>query len=344
MPSPALTAPATPAPPEPRATPALPKATPLLPVSVPQTPMPTPEAWPEGVSLFTRDGRPAGLSDLVAASRLADVVFVGEYHDDPGAHAVERALQAALSTGAGGAAGRPLALSLEMFETDVQPVLDEYLAGLVREKDFLAAARPWNNYSSDYRPLLEWARQNRQAVVAANAPHRYVIRVGRHGPDGLAALSAPARAWLPALPWPEPSVAYADRFAAFAREALGGAPASLVAPPLSATSSSSGNHGTSQTAQRMFEAQWLRDVTMAHSIARHLEGAPGALVLHVTGLFHSQSAQGTVEALRHYRPGVRAMTLAVVRRAGSAEFLARDMRDLGDFVAVSRLAPVRPRP
>lgn len=311
--------------PAPRLLPGVPVATPVPALSF------SPQAAASAVletALYTREGRVATLDDVVAASRLADVVFVGEYHDDPGAHAFERSLLEALMPLPGKSPPRPVALSLEMFDVDVQLVLTEYVQGLVREKDFLAAARPWGNYTSDYRPLVELARARRVPVVAANAPHRYVMRVGRYGVAGLDPLALDAKRWVPPSPWPQASVEYDDRFAAFAREALG--------------LGAAGGHGTSVSARYMFEAQWLRDLTMAHTIATHLSGSPGALVVHVNGLFHSQSGQGTVEALRHYRPGVRPLTVAVVRGTRGVDFVPAQMAQLADFVVVSATAPSRP--
>lgn len=341
--------------PVPRAT-EVPRPPEPTPRSTPKPPAAGSSALPPGVALFTRDGRPAGLADVVAASRLADVVFLGEYHDDAAAHALERAVLEALAPLPNHRPGRPLTLSLEMFETDVQLVLDEYLKGLVRERDFLAAARPWKNYATDYRPLVELARERQLPVLAANAPHRYVMRVGRHGAPGLASLSEPARAFVPVMPWPTPSIEYTDRFEAFAREALAG-PAettpvthsarkprdqrrgrAVKPPPVSPPAGAHG-HGGAQTVRLMFEAQWLRDTTMAQAIARHVSLRPGTLVVHVTGLFHSQGGQGTVEALRHYRPGIRPLTIAITRRAGPPEFVPGEMAQLGDFVAVTPLKP-----
>jgi uncharacterized iron-regulated protein len=49
------------------------------------------------------------------------------------------------------------ALSMEMFQTDCQLVLNEYLAGLIREKNLITDARTWPNYK-DYKPLVELAK------------------------------------------------------------------------------------------------------------------------------------------------------------------------------------------
>src|SRR6185295_4257295 len=63
---------------------------------------------------------------LVDRASQANVVFFGEQHDDPETHRAEAELLDAI-----GRSGRPVVLSLEMFERDVQGVLDDYLAGKV---------------------------------------------------------------------------------------------------------------------------------------------------------------------------------------------------------------------
>jgi len=283
---------------------------------------------PPPYRLYAGDGRPVTLDAVATAAWGAEALFLGEQHDDPAAHALEADLLAAVIAArpeAGEAAGRglrPLALSLEMFERDVQLPLDEYLAGQVREKDFLAAARPWKAYATDYRPLVELARASRLPVIAANAPHRYVTRVGREGLAGLAGLSGEARGLLAPLPLPSPGAGYAQRFAAFAA----GAPAPSAA----------GGHANAAGA--MFEAQWLRDATMAEAVARHLRARPGGLVVHVCGAFHSEGRQGTPEALVALRPGTRMLVLTIARDAGYPAF-AQALGGKGDFVAVTPDGP-----
>ncbi|EFJ43948.1 hypothetical protein VOLCADRAFT_95888 [Volvox carteri f. nagariensis] len=95
---------------------------------------------------------------------------------------------------------RPVALSLEMFDRDVQGVMDEYLSGLVTEADLMKDARPWPNYFSDYRPMVLAAKEAGAMVVCANAPRRYVSLVGRHGSRVLSSLPESSRRHLPPLP------------------------------------------------------------------------------------------------------------------------------------------------
>src|ERR1044072_5749212 len=68
----------------------------------------------------------------------ADVVFIGEQHDHAQGHALELAIFKGLAD-----RRQRVALAMEMFERDVQPILDEYLRGLISESSFTAAARPW---------------------------------------------------------------------------------------------------------------------------------------------------------------------------------------------------------
>src|SRR5439155_26773523 len=111
-----------------------------------------------------------------------------------------------------GSSPRPVALALEMFERDVQDVLDEYVSALIVEQHFKDASRPWKNYVQDYRPLVEFARANKLAVLASNAPRRYVNRVGRLGAASLRDIPDPSRRGLPPLPYGAASPAYTAKF------------------------------------------------------------------------------------------------------------------------------------
>ena len=147
-------------------------------------------------AVYDRAGRRVSLDEVVAAAGRAEVLLVGEEHDDMVAHALEAELYRRAIDAYGavrGVPGRAIVLSLEMFERDVQYILDEYLHGLVTEDHFLRSARPWDDYEARYRALVESARAHEQPVVAANAPRRYVNRVTREGPESLAALSDQAK-------------------------------------------------------------------------------------------------------------------------------------------------------
>jgi uncharacterized iron-regulated protein len=286
--------------------------------------------------VYRPDGRPATLAEIADAMAAVDVVFVGEQHDDPTAHALEADLLR-LAYERHGQSGdrRPVALSLEMFERDVQAVVDEYLAGLVNEDHFLKSSRPWGNYKSDYRALVEFARDRRLPVLAANAPARYVNRVGRLGRASLDALPKGSKGWLPPLPYGEASTTYAAKFQETMKGMPHGQPGAgpkpdPALPPLET---------------RMLDAQALRDAAMADAIARYLRDTRRALVVHVNGAFHSESKLGVPEHLAQYRSKARTLvvTIASGPEGDYTRFETGKVGGLGDFVVLTDPALPRTR-
>jgi uncharacterized iron-regulated protein len=270
---------------------------------------------------FDAKGRRVTLGEIVQALGGADVLLVGEEHDDPTAHLLEAELLKKADERYGQASGngrRPVALSLEMFERDVQLVLDEYLGGLIAERHFISSSRPWKNYETDYRPLVEYARARKLPVIAANAPARYVSRVSSLGPDALQTLSQTAKGWLPPLPFSPASREYAAKFRRFM-----GAESSAQAP---------NPHGAHGGANHLLEAQTLRDASMGFAITEYLKQRPGSLVLHVNGKFHSEERLGVTEQLKHYNPQARVLVLTILPATQSDNL---DFGRLGDFVILT---------
>lgn len=285
-------------------------------------PAPMPPITDVHYRVYTSDGRPATFDDLAAAMAEAEVVFIGETHDDPVAHVLEaEVLQAAFARYA---PQRPVALSLEMFDRDVQYVVDEYLDGLITEQHFLASANPWQNYATDYRPLVEFARAHGLDIIAANAPRRYVNRVSRLGPASLEALGTRAREVLPPLPYPEPSAAYRQKW----DRAMGHMGPHGAAPD---TASAHGHTAPSPRISNMLYAQALWDAGMANAVATYLQEHPDALVVHVVGGFHVEGGTGTPEVLQYYRPGTRTLIIAV-QPVADVQVFSADLAGAGDFV------------
>lgn len=48
---------------------------------------------------------------------------------------------------------------MEMFEADTQLKVDEYMAGLISEERFLAETYLWDNYKTDYAPVVKCAKE-----------------------------------------------------------------------------------------------------------------------------------------------------------------------------------------
>lgn len=280
----------------------------------------------------------AAADDLVTY----DVVFFGELHAHSGNHLAQMRMFQALHERNPG-----ITLSLEHFERDVQPLVDQYLAGEIGEKVLEKDGRAWPNYKSSYRPLVEFAKQNELPVIAAEAPKSAVICVGRKGPEIIDEIPMPDRGWLAAELHVEEGP-YKDKFMEFIAESSthGG----------SSKKSEAGEEGEEdgqETAMdpemaeimrvmsmRSFSAQVLRDDTMAESIALHLKDNPGRKVMHMNGTFHSASHLGTVERLKMRMPELKiaVITPVEVQDSTAPGWTAEDATT-GDYILLVQETP-----
>ena len=148
--------------------------------------------------LYNQEGKEVKYSKMLKELEQADVVFFGELHTDPIAHWLQLELTKALHK----SRGEDLILGAEMFEADGQVIMDEYLAGLYPEDKFEAGMRLWNNYETDYKPVVEYAKENGIPYIATNIPRRYASMVHKGGFEALDQLSDEAKAWIAPLPFP----------------------------------------------------------------------------------------------------------------------------------------------
>lgn len=214
------------------------------------------------------------LEDMVGELSKSDVVFFGEEHNDPTGHQLESEILKMLHQ----KNQNRQVLSMEMFEADVQQVLNEYLQSLIGEKNFIKEGRAWKNYT-DYKPLIEYAAKENLRVIAANTPNRYVNRVSRKGLRSLDSLSRNSKKWLPPLPIDTVTGTYYENFL----KSMGG----HQIPGMS-----------------IYQAQNLWDTGMAYSMYKHLRSNRKDKIFHLQGRFHSDEKLGSMARLKQYWPGL----------------------------------------
>ena len=163
-----------------------------------------------------------------------------------------------------------MAFALEMFERDVQPVMDSFLDGFVSEQHFLENSRPWNNYETDYREMIMFAKDNNIDVICSNIPRSLAAEVSRTGNVQNTDSS------LFDIPYPD-STSYKEKFLE-TMEGMGG-PMGMLDPEL------------------MFKAQLYKDAAMAKSIINYLDDNSGRKVFFICGRFHSDNRLGTVHQI-----------------------------------------------
>lgn len=245
------------------------------------------------------------IDELTKALNKTDAVFFGEEHNDSISHVLVATILQKLNE----THPKQVALSMEMFETDCQNVLNEYLGGLIREKNFVIDARTWPNYK-DYRPLVEYAKENHVPVIAANTPSRYTNMVSRMSLKSLNQLDKTGKSYLPPLPIDTATGAYLTKF-----DAIMGAHA--------------------MSGMEIYQAQNLWDATMGWSVASFLKTHLGFTVFHISGGFHSEEKLGAVAQLKKYHPQASIKNIAAY---GSENFAQPDWNKLskmGDFVIVT---------
>ncbi|MGE0441786.1 MAG: ChaN family lipoprotein [Gemmatimonadales bacterium] len=262
----------------------------------------------------TRAKRFVDFEQLAARAVASDVVFFGEEHDHLDTHRFELYLLGAIRR------RRPEAtVAMEMFERDNQAVLDRYLAGEVSEEDFLAASRPWPRYADHYRAIVEFARAHGWRVIASNVPRKFASMVASGGLAALDTMPAATRAFAAAELRCEPKGTYYKAFSAV-----------MAGMPTHGSSNTSAAARATQLV-RVYEAQCLKDETMAESIAR--AWSPGGLVVHYNGSFHSDQRLGTAERTRRRLGKIRELTIVGVPVADlDAVSPSKDDRKRGDYL------------
>ena len=255
-------------------------------------------------------GEPLDLPSVVHRLQGVDVVVVGEFHGHHGAHLLQSQLQAALY-----AQNPRQVLTLEQFDLNHQTALNRYLEGETGETELIEDANAWDNYRASYRPLIEFAKSRSLPVIATNAPSDVVRCVGRKGPGYLQELPVARREQFPPAPFTG-TPAYQEKF----------------------INTIAGSHGAGDAAlskrlQNIYQAQLLRDNTMASRILAGLERHPDHQILHLTGTFHSEERLGTVALLLQRAPETTvAVITPVVWPEGQDKPAMEQVRGKGDFV------------
>lgn len=266
----------------------------------------------------------ADFESMLADVSKADVVFLGEEHDDPGTHRLERAALEGIGRRRGN-----VVLAMEMFERDAQPGLDDYLASKIGEEEFVKGSRPWPKYVTDYRPMVEFAKAKGWPVIAGNVPRKLASVVARKGLVGLDSLGAAERAQVAAtLTCPR------DKYYARFKETMGDMT----------------GHGQKITAQeaaamvdRFYEAQCVKDETMGEAIANAHSRWPNAVIVHVNGSFHSDFGMGTADRAKSRLPGLRVAVISFVPVPDLDTADGKKIRKQGDYLVFTLKPPTPPK-
>ena len=249
--------------------------------------------------IYDSNGKEIDYSKFIKAAEEADVLFLGELHDNPVIHW----LQLQITKDMHAKKKEQLVLGAEMFESDNQLILNEYLSGQISKKSFKSECRLWPNYDTDYEPLVEFAKENNLSFIASNVPRRYASMVYRGGLESLETLDKTAKSFLPPLP----------------------IEVDLELEGYKSMMAMAEGHG----GENLPKAQAIKDATMGYFIAQNRK--PEQYFIHYNGTYHSNNHEGTVWYLNKYQPEAKSLTVASVYQA-DIEKLEKENKGLADYI------------
>ncbi len=302
--------------------------------------------------LFDQKGKDAKYSKMIKNLQTADIVFFGEHHTDPISHWLQYEVTKDLHE----VRKADLMIGAEMFEADQQLILDEYLDSAFAEDKFIADARLWANYKTDYKPVVEFARENGLRYIATNIPRRYASMINKKGFEALDELSDEAKKYIgPALVvLYDPEVAcYKKMLEMFETEdhsteeepamnaekdSTKKMPAMDEAKnPMGKKSPMSMAMGKSKKGKKpSFEnypkAQAAKDATMAHFILENW--TKGKLFIHFDGAYHSDNFEGIVWWINKLKPGLNIKTISITSQEDIMELEEEHIDQANYIIAV----------
>lgn len=257
----------------------------------------------EAYALYSGKGKKVRYDKMVEQMLDADVVLLGELHNNPVCHWMQVKITEDIIE-----AGVNPILGAEMFESDNQLIMDEHLGGLIRKTDFEKEARLWSNYETDYAPLVQIAIDHDLKFVATNIPRRYAAMVNTNGLESLSNLSREAQSYIAPLP-----IAY-DTTNPSVRDML--------------KMDMGQGHGGGM--ENMTQAQSVKDATMAHFIEKNRIN--GQVFIHYQGDFHSSNQGGIYWYLKNQNPNLNIVVLSS-KESADLEY-NEEWEGMADFILV----------
>lgn len=230
--------------------------------------------------IFDSKGKKVTYEKVLKASEKTDVVLFGEYHDNSLVHWLQLEFTKDLSQ------RKNLVLGAEMLEADNQEAVNRYLKGEINQKGLDTLARLWNNYKTDYKPLVDFAKSKQIDFIATNIPRRYASLVFRKDLIALDSLTSQEKAWMAPLP---------IEF-------------DINLPGYKSMMGMQGGHA----GEKMPKAQAIKDATMAYFI--HKNRIENSVFIHYNGTYHSDNYEGISWYLKKLDKTIKIITIAMVEQ------------------------------
>jgi len=252
----------------------------------------------DAYQIYNFKGKKVRYKKMLKELKKADIVFFGELHDDPIAHWLEFEVTKALAE----FTNNKLILGFEMIEADQQVILNDYLSNQLKERNFEDSLRKWPNYKTDYKPLINYAKNNQMGCIATNIPRKYASKVFKEGRASLELLTDDEKAFICPLNFEVDTTLSQYKL--------------LL---------QMGMHNSIN----FVTAQAIKDATMAHFI--HQNWLPGMKFIHFNGAFHTDFHQGIIWYLQKYRAELNYKTISTSQQDDVSKFNKENLGQ-ADFI------------
>ena len=249
--------------------------------------------------LFNKKGKKVDYGKLLIAAEKAQVVLFGEYHNNAISHWLELELTKDLAD------KNKIILGAEMIEADNQKQLDQFLKGEINQKQLDSTARLWSNYKTDYKPLVEFAKENNIPFIATNIPRRFASLVSKKGFEGMENLTSVEKTWIAPLP-----IVYDSQLPCYIN-----------------MMKMMGDHAS----PNMPKAQAIKDATMAYFIQKNLKEK--TIFIHFNGTYHSDNFEVIYWYLKKTAPNMEILTIATIEQKELKKISTEDYNK-ADYILV----------
>lgn len=254
-------------------------------------------------SIFDSDGKEVTFLGFIKGMKKADVVLFGELHNNSIGHWLQlQTVKSLLNEG-------EVTLGAEMFESDDQIVIDEYLNGLIKMEHLEKEAKIWDNFKTDYKPLLLFAEENNIPFVATNIPRRYANLVYREGVESIEQLSEESKKFIAPLP----------------------VNIDFELPGYKNMMEMMSSHGNGNSGKNLAASQAFKDATMAHFILKNLSKG---IFVHFNGTYHSKNFEGIYHYIKEERKRTKIITIHMVEQEDVSQLQEIHLSS-ADFIIVS---------
>lgn len=232
--------------------------------------------------IFKDNGKKVSYKKMMKDLKKSEILFFGELHNDPIAHWMQFEIIDELTQHFEG----KISIGFEMFESDQQMLLNDYINGQIKARMFDETESLWPNYKTDYKPIVDYAKSNKIACIATNIPRKYASLVYIKGREVLDSIPSSERGLM--------------------------CPIDFTVDTSLSQYSMLAQMGMHNGGLNFVYAQAIKDATMAYFINQNWNSSN--YFVHLNGSFHTDFYQGIIWYMQQYKPELNYRSISVVNQ------------------------------